>query len=197
MSTMFLATNLYSHRKTMKLRRRLESNGLRIHHPRTSPVCYIRSCGMLDKRQCGQLLKHRGCPYNYLILSRHAESATLAPRWDRDHCPRQQPILLEDTILSSNGRSISLGPSLSLRRRDMHWSVSGPFQPKPFCDPIWFYNCALILLWFSDLGSDCGSSLIINSAMLIARKDLNSLSNSFQIHLVSSHKFIRTEHKNS
>ena len=58
----------------------LKFNGLRIRHPRTLPTGYLRSCGMWNKRQYGQLLNHGGCPYNYLILSRHTETAMLAPK---------------------------------------------------------------------------------------------------------------------
>ena len=63
MSTRFLVISPYSHWE-MKLTHWPEFNGLRIHHLRTLPVGYIRSYGMLDKRQCGQLLKHEGCPYS-------------------------------------------------------------------------------------------------------------------------------------
>jgi len=70
---------------------------------------------MLDKRQCGQLLKYGVCPYSYLTSPRHAENAMLAPGGDQDGCPKQQPVLLEDTVLSSEGRLITLGPFLSLR----------------------------------------------------------------------------------
>mgnify|MGYP001852425925 CR=1 FL=1 len=65
---------------------------------------------MLDKRQCGQLLKHGGFPFNYLTSPRHAEIVTLAPRWDWYHCLKQQPILLEDTVFSSDGRLITWAP---------------------------------------------------------------------------------------
>ena len=108
----------------MKLTQWLKFDGLWIHHPRTSPASYIRSCSMLGKRQCGQLLKHRGCPYSCLVSSRHAETVMFALRWDRTCCLLQQPILLEDTVLSSNGRLITLVPFLSLRGRDMPWPVS-------------------------------------------------------------------------
>ena len=64
MSTTCLVTNLYNHQEMMKRTRWLEFDGLRIHHLRTLPVGYIRSYGMLDKRQCGHLLKHEGCPYS-------------------------------------------------------------------------------------------------------------------------------------
>ena len=79
-STTFLATNPYSHQKTTKPTHWLEFDGLRIYHLRMLPAGYIRSCGMLDKRQCGQLLKHGGCLYNYLTLPRHTETVMLAPR---------------------------------------------------------------------------------------------------------------------
>ena len=72
MSTVFLVTNPYSHQEMTKLTRWLKFNGLRIHHLRASPIGYIRNYGMLDKRQCVQLLKHGGCPYNYLTLPRIA-----------------------------------------------------------------------------------------------------------------------------
>ena len=80
MSTMFLVSNPYSHWEMMKLTHQPEFDGLRIHHLRTSPAGYIRSYGMLDERQCVQLLKHGGCPYSYLTLPRHAKTTTLAPR---------------------------------------------------------------------------------------------------------------------
>ena len=50
MSTVFLVTNPYSHHEMMKLAHWLKFDGLRIHHLITLPTCYIRSCGMLDKR---------------------------------------------------------------------------------------------------------------------------------------------------
>ena len=93
MSTMFLATNPYSLWEMTKPTHWPEFDGLRIHHPRTVPADYIRSCGILDKRLCGQLLKHGGCPYNYLTSPRHAETVMPAPRSDQDCCPKQQPIL--------------------------------------------------------------------------------------------------------
>ena len=80
MSTMFLVSNPYSHWEMMKLTHWPEFDGLRIHHLRTSPVGYIRSYGMLDKRQCGQLLKHGGCPYSYLTSPRRAKTEMLALR---------------------------------------------------------------------------------------------------------------------
>ena len=72
--------NLYNHWEMMKQTGWLEFDGLRIHRLRTSPIGYIRNYGMLDKRQCVQLLKHGGCPYSYLTSPKHAETVTLAPR---------------------------------------------------------------------------------------------------------------------
>ena len=80
MSTLFLVTNPYNHQKMTKWTHWPEFSGLRIPHLRTSPIGYIRSYGMLDKRQCGQMLKHGDCPDSYLTSSRHAGSATLALR---------------------------------------------------------------------------------------------------------------------
>jgi len=80
MPTSFLVTNLHSHQETMKLTHKLEFDGLRIHPLRTLPTGYNKSCSMQDKGQCGQLLKHGVCPYNYLMLSSHAETAMLVPR---------------------------------------------------------------------------------------------------------------------
>ena len=77
---MCLVTTLYSHWEMVKLTHWPKFDGLRIHHPRTPPPGYIRSSGMQDKRQCRQLLKYGGCPYNYLTLPRHAETVMLAPR---------------------------------------------------------------------------------------------------------------------
>ena len=77
---MFLVTNPYRHWEITKPTHWPEFDGLRIYHLRKMPVDYIRSYSMLDKRQCGQLLKHGGCPDSYLTLSRHAETVTLAPR---------------------------------------------------------------------------------------------------------------------
>ena len=62
MSTVFLVTNPYSHQEMMKPTHWPEFDGFRIHHLRTLPTGYIRICGMLDKKQYGQLLKHGGCP---------------------------------------------------------------------------------------------------------------------------------------
>jgi len=97
---MFLVTNPYSHREMTKLTHWPKFSGLRINHLRTLPIGYIRRYGMLDKRQCGQLLKHGGCLYNYLTLPRHAKTVTLAPRprllpettarLDRGHNPLQR-----------------------------------------------------------------------------------------------------------
>jgi len=67
MSTMFLATNIYSHQEMMKPTHWLKFNVLRVQHLRILPTGYIRSCGMQDKRQRGQLLKHGGCSYNCLM----------------------------------------------------------------------------------------------------------------------------------
>ena len=80
MSTMFLVTSPYNHQEMMKQTHWPEFDGLRLHHLRTLPVGYIRSYGMLDKRQCGQLLKQEGFLYSYLTLPRHAKTETLAPR---------------------------------------------------------------------------------------------------------------------
>ena len=80
MSTVFLATNPYIHWEMMKPTHWPKFNGLRIHHLRASPIGYIRNYGMLDKRQCVQLLKHGGCPYSYLTSPKHAETARLALR---------------------------------------------------------------------------------------------------------------------
>ena len=77
---MFLVIGLYSHREMTKPTHWPEFDGLRIHYLRTLPDGYIRSYGMLDKRQCGQLLKHGGCPYSYLTSPKHAETAMLALR---------------------------------------------------------------------------------------------------------------------
>lgn len=79
-STTFVVISPYSPLEMMKLTHCPEFDGLRIHHLRTSPTGCIRNCSMQDKRECGQLLKHGGCPYNYLTLPRHAKTVTLAPR---------------------------------------------------------------------------------------------------------------------
>ena len=56
MSTTFLVTSLYyTHWEMMRLTHWPEFDGLRIHQLRTLPIDYIRSYGMLDKRQCGQV----------------------------------------------------------------------------------------------------------------------------------------------
>lgn len=119
--TMFLASNLYSHQEVTKPTHWPDFDGLRIHHLRALPAGYIRSCSMWDKRQCGQLLKHEGCPYSYLTLPWHAETVTLASERNWGCCPKQQPILLEYTIISGDGRLITLSPSLILGGQDTLW----------------------------------------------------------------------------
>ena len=80
MSTRFLVTNPYNHWEIMEQTHWPNFDVLRIHHLRTLSIGYVRGHGMLDKRQCGQLLKHASCPYSYLTSPRYAKTVTLAPR---------------------------------------------------------------------------------------------------------------------